>query len=38
MGILYAFDFALNTNEKESDLDVLKGILIIPLRVGVSMI
>jgi hydroxypyruvate isomerase len=26
----------LNTNEKESDLDVLKGILIIPLRVGVS--
>jgi hypothetical protein len=30
-------DFALNTNEKESG-HVLKGILIIPLRVGVSMI
>jgi hydroxypyruvate isomerase len=28
----------LNTNEKESATDVLKGILIIPLRVGVSMI
>jgi hydroxypyruvate isomerase len=39
MGIPMRFsDFALNTNEKESGTDVLKGILIIPLRVGVSMI